>query len=307
MAIIEPCTWEGLEAVRFATDKMEAIIVTAFGPRLASFRRPDGQNFLFWSDDPELSYEVDNKETWFLRGGHRVWTTASGADENESTYVPDNQPCTISFDQDTLTVAGAHDLQTRTTRGMTLRAMDDDTLHVDNWLRNDGVQLYACGIWALSVTKPCANSYYLVPLGDGSSWDTVAIHLFRTWGEGHGPGVFVDEQFTVEDDVFRLTPQGRENKRMIDTPSGCIAMVSPERQASLIIHTEPEINGHYPPKANIAAYVAPDNLFVEMETMGALHTVKPGATTHHYQSWKLVDHCQLETGAAVLEALGTIN
>ena len=188
------------------------------------------------------------------------------------------------------------------TRGFQVAILDDNTLQVDNFVINDGDMLYAAGMWGLTCTVPGPTTQYVVPLGDGSSWDTATITLFRTWA-GHGQGVFKDEQFTVEDDAYVLRPAGKDNKRMMMTNAGVIAMVDSERDFTFAIETEHQPGATYPGNANLALYNARRNLMVEMETMGPLAQLKPDQSLHHSEVWTLLDHAVEPTGEAVMSAL----
>ena len=47
--------------------------------------------------------------------------------------------------------------------------------------------------------------------------------------------------------------------------------------------------GNYPLGTNLALYVGPKNFMVEMETMGAFATLKPGQVLKHRETWLLAD------------------
>ena len=45
--------------------------------------------------------------------------------------------------------------------------------------------------------------------------------------------------------------------------------------------------GNYPLGTNLAVYIGPKNFMVEMETMGAFATLKPGQVLKHRETWLL--------------------
>lgn len=296
---IRPITFAGLDAVELATPALRLVAVHGIGPRLAWFGRPDGDNLLLWDDaTPPRYVRTAPGKAWTLRGGHRVWTANGPADESEETYRPDDQPGSCTTRADGFTVSGAHDPEVRTRRSIAVTVLADDRLQIDNILVNEGDMLYACGLWALTCSKPNPSTRYVIPLGDGTGWDTATITVFRCWA-GHGTGSFREEQFELADDAYVLTPRGRETKRMVRSPAGRIAMVDAERDCTFCIDGGYAADGSYPGGANLAMYVGPGNFMVEMETMGPLAVLKPGQRIVHRQVWSLRRGTIPLTGAAV--------
>ena len=116
-------------------------------------------------------------------------------------------------------------------------------------------------------------------------WDYCNIVMFRKW-DGHTGG-YNDDQFVFGDDMMYIKPMGRENKRMVQSDKGIIAMHDPARDI-LFVKKAPYNRGeNYPQGCNVAVYVGPDNFMVEMETMGSERTIKPGESIHHKELWIL--------------------
>lgn len=281
MLKINHTTFGGEAAVELVTPVVQLIVVVARGPRIAFFGRPGGDNLLLWTPGKYKRGE------WDLMGGHRVWIARPGADEAEETYATDNARCTLELLPDGVRVWGATDPNLRITRGLTIRALADDRLSIEHAARNESDMLFSGGIWVLTCTVPNANTTYLVPLGDGSAWDTATVVAFRTWGGGHGAGGFGDPQFTLTDDTFVLRPAGKENKRMIRADAGIVALHDPTRKLLFAKRAVYQPEGSYPMNTNIALYVGPDNFMVEMETMAPMATLKPGQSLLHTETWVL--------------------
>ncbi len=278
---IKEATFDGLKAVEITTKEMKLVAVTEFGPRIAFLGKPNGKNILLWALGKYTRGE------WDLRGGHRVWVTRPGADENEDTYATDNGPCDVKIRKTSVTVAGAENPANMTRRGMTIKVVDDTTITVDNFVKNTGEMLYSGGVWALTCTLPTRNAQYAVPIGDDSCWNAFTMVAFNEWG-GHGKGGFNDKQIEVKKDLVLLKPAGVENKRMLQSHKGIIAMRDSVNKLTFAKKIDFDPAGQYPLNTNIAFYIGPKNFMVEMETMGPEETIKPGATLHHVETWKLV-------------------
>jgi hypothetical protein len=290
--------YQGLPAVEVLTAKLRLVVVTGLGPRIAHLGKPDGENLLLW----EPNNEDYGYRQWRLRGGHRVWVTRPMADECEDTYATDNQPCEVDILDDGVRVVGAQNQTNLTRRGMTIRVLAEDRLEVDNFVINDSEMLYSGGLWALTCTLP-GQGRYAVPIGDGSDWDTFHMVSFRKWGD-HGQAGFGDPQFRVTDELFLIEPAGKENKRMVQSHHGVMAMSDPSRGVTFAKKVAHDVNARYPMNTNMAFYVGPDNFMVEMESMGPEVSIKPGGCLHHTEQWLLRDEAvSLDDGAGPILAL----
>lgn len=297
MAKVRRLTFQKERAVELRTRDCRLVAVTSNGPRIAFFGRPDGENLFYWAPGRH------RRGKWDLKGGHRLWTTRPGADEAEETYHPDNEACTVELAGRGFTVTAPVDAATQLQRGFRVRAHGAHRVTVEHFVHNTGPMLWSGGLWALTCTAPRAATIYSAPLGDGSAWDHATVVAFRTWGGGHGGVGFEDPQFSTTRDQFVLRPSGRENKRMLQADAGIMAMHDPERGTLFVKHAAYEPGANYPLGTNLAFYVGPENFMVEMETMGPLVTLKPGATLHHCETWCLTSAGARAPSAAALRKL----
>lgn len=290
---IRKISFEGLDAVELRTATLRVVALTARGPRIAFWGQPGGDNLLLWAPGKYRRGE------WDLMGGHRLWAARPGADEAEETYAIDNQPCTVKVAARGFTVTGALDPVQKIRRGITVTVTTDGRVTLDHFLCNESDMLWSGGLWALTCTMPSKKSTYTLPLGDGSSWDYATIVAFRTWGGGHGGVGFDDPQFGCTKDALVLKPSGRENKRMLKADAGIIAWYDPAKQLLFAKHAAYDPAGNYPLGTNLAVYVGPKNFMVEMETMGAFATLKPGQVLKHRETWLLADAKTAPTAKAL--------
>lgn len=296
MASIRKLKFKGDRAIELRTKALRLVATTSRGPRVAFFGAPGGENLLYWNPGKHRRGE------WDLLGGHRLWTSRPGADESEEAYLPDNNACAVETTRTAFTVTAPVDPASRLQRGFSVRATAPDRVVIDHFVRNAGDMLWSGGLWALTCTLPATGTVYSAPLGDGSSWDYATVVAFSTWG-GHGQGRFDDPQFEVTSDQFVLRPSGMENKRMLKADPGILAMHDPKRGVLFAKHAAFDPAGHYPLGTNLALYVGPENFMVEMETMGAFVTLKPGETLRHTETWVLRPAGARPPGASSLKRL----
>ncbi len=285
--------FDGGNAVEIVTDQMRLVAVSDFGPRIAFFGKPGGENVLLWAPGKHT------RGAWDLRGGHRVWATRPGADECEETYVTDNEPCDVALFGNGFCLTGKPNPVNMIRRGISVKLLGPKSVQIDNFILNAGDMLYSGGVWALTCTVPTPGTQYAIPVGDGSSWDAFTMVAFRQWG-GHGAGGFCDEQIQFTDDLLIVTPKGVENKRMVQAHAGIVAMSDPHNNLTFAKKTAYRRGGTYPLNTNVAFYIGPDNFMVEMETMGPEETLKPGEDLVHRESWLL------ESGAMTFDCAKTV-
>jgi len=297
MALTRKLTFKGERAVELRTRALRLVAVAARGPRIAFLGAPGGDNLLYWNPGKHRRGE------WDLMGGHRLWTTRPGADEAEETYNPDNSPCTVEVARNVFTLTAPVDPATRLQRGFRVRAIAADRVSVEHFVRNTSDMLWHGGLWGLTCTNPGEGAVYSAPLGDGSQWDYATVVAFRTWGGGHGQNRFDDPQFTLARDQFELRPAGQESKRMLKADPGILAMHDPARGILFAKHAAFDPAGNYPLATNLALYVGPKNFMVEMETMGAFATLKPGESMQHTETWVLRAAGSRPPGASALKRL----
>ncbi|OPZ25847.1 MAG: hypothetical protein BWZ02_02274 [Lentisphaerae bacterium ADurb.BinA184] len=272
--------FEGKNAVELTTAEMRLVGVSDFGPRLAFFGTPGGANLLYWKPGKH------KRGDWDLRGGHRVWVTRPGADECEDTYAPDNGPCEVAVFGNGFCLIGDRSPLNGTRRGIGVKLLNTHSVQVDSFVINDSNLLYSGGVWGLTCTVPGKGTTYGIPVGDGSPWDAFTMVSFRKWA-GQGQGGYADDQIVMREDMMVVQPKGIENKRMIQSHHGIIAMSDPASGVTFAKKIECAPVGHYPLNTNIAFYIGPANFMVEMETMGPEQTLKPGQDLHHRETWLL--------------------
>ena len=279
---IQPVKFDGFDAIEITTAGYRLVAVTEFGPRIAFFGKPGGDNLFYW-EKPKDGYRE-----FKLYGGHRVWVTRPGADESEEAYMGEPGPCEVQIGADQVTINGAphHFVQVR--RGLRIRPIDDTTVAVTGLVRNEGAMLYSAGVWSLTCTNPAGGKEYGIPLfSPNGIWEVANVVYPRRWaGHTSRPD---DPQITMNSDFMIVRPQGVESKRALRTEPGILAMTWPEKRLSFIKRSPFNPQGSYPLGCNLSFYIGPSNFMVEMETMGEERTILPGETAENTEVWKLVD------------------
>ncbi len=281
---IQKTVFDGLAAVEMKTAKVRIIVVTGMGPRVAHLSairgKTETRNLMFW--DYEKKYR---RKDWQLKGGHRIWPIRPKGDEAEEAYAPDNGECSVRIKKNGISIRGPEFLGIR--KSLSIRRLDDATFAVDNAIANPTELLWSGGVWALTSTAPTRACTYGIPLGDGSAWDAFAVVISKSWG-GHA-SLIDDSQVSMNENNMVIVPRGRECKRMIQAPQGIMGMTDTAEKISFLKHSPYDRHGQYPLNCNLSFYIGPKNFMVEMESMGAEKTVRPGEEIHNLETWALRD------------------
>lgn len=279
---IQPIALNGLQGLAITTAAFRMVVITEIGPRIAWFSKPGGANLLYWDPD------AVTRGAWKLYGGHRVWLTRPLADESEDTYLPDNDPCAVTYHRDGVDIAAPASPTNRIARGMEIRLLNEAQVRVRNTLHNEGTLLYAAGVW--SPTCVVADKPIRIPLGCPErepTWDVVYMAIPRVFAGnvtslGDGSAVF-------SGDTLLLTPQGRCVKRCVRAEKGEIRLCCEGFDFVKRVTFHPD--ARYPLNGcNLAAFIGADNWMAEMETFGGERAIKPGETIGHDEIWSLEDH-----------------
>ena len=146
--MINRTKYDGFDSVEIISDKMRAVVVYEIGPRIAFFGKPKGKNLLYWKKDGM------ERNGWKLYGGHRVWLTRPMADESEDTYLPDNDPCSLEIQNNTVIVTSPENSVNHLVKGMEIELVSENTIKVRNFVRNKGGLIYSGGVWSPTCIVP---------------------------------------------------------------------------------------------------------------------------------------------------------
>ncbi len=246
---------------------------TEFGPRVTSLRRHDSPDF-FVRLDPAVALRQPDGQVYRLRGGHRLWV---GPEIPEVTYAPDDHGCEVVATGDSMRISAPAD-GAGLEKSINLR-LDEERLAVDHRLTNAGHTSIEVAPWA--ITQLPLGGIATLPLEQSESglqadrslvlWpysrpddarikfgaDSVEIRgeagSELKLGSGPRAGWL---QYQMEGWLFR--------KRATRTPDGAI----PDRGATCQVYVK--------------------DAFVELETLGPLTLLEPGAYVEHHEVWEIL-------------------
>ena len=275
METVEFNGWEN--CVRLAEGEVEIIVTTDVGPRIvrAGFV---GERNLF----AELPGQQGGRgeDEWMIRGGHRFWIAP---EVKPDTYELDNSPIeveSIPGGVRTVQPAGAITGIAKTME-ITLGS-GDARVKVLHTLTNAGDRSVELAPWALSVMA--LNGMAIIPLPAKIAHTDRLTHNqeWSLWGYTD----FSDPRWTLGSRYifFRQDPTRGPNKLGMAHSEGWVGYLLDE---FLFVKRFTRVDGAAYPDSGMNFETFSNEEFLEVESLGPLVELAPGASTCHEEQWSL--------------------
>jgi hypothetical protein len=264
---------------RMANGHVELIITTDVGPRVIRFGFVGGDNE-FKEYTEQLGKTGGN--AWRVYGGHRLW---HAPEQEPRTYYPDNEPVKLEQHEGFVRLIQPVEVTTGMQKEMDIRlATDAARVEVLHRLRNTNRVPVELAPWALSVMAPGGVAIVPLPprgshpedLPPGNSltlWKYTDMTDPR-WGWGR-------QYILLRQDS---SPAVKPQKLGMAVLDGWAAYA---RDGRLFVKTF-----GYRREARYADFGCNFETFtnremLEMETLGPLTSIAPGAAVEHAETWRL--------------------
>ncbi len=287
--------YRGSEALRLATAKIELIAPTAFGPRLLSLRSlAGGPNLLL--EFPAGADDSAGGEGFRLRGGHRFWHSP---EHIVRTYQPDNDPLEVQTSASGFCLTAATEAKTGLRKSLAVEALDARTLRLTHTLTNEGLWPVECAPWALTMMKH--GGYGVIPLlpkGDHAAGDLLPGYSIVPWTytdlslpcwDLHRNHIGLDSRLAPSPQKLGLTNYPGWSAYWI----GEVTLVKQSRVISGA--TYPDLGCPFETFCNQTT--------LELETLGPLRSLAPGAAVTHVEHWTVLDGLAKPSTDAAFAAL----
>jgi hypothetical protein len=272
-----PCPGEG-QCVRLSNGTAEVLVATAIGPRIVRYGFVGGDNLLGWVPESKVKTALGEWKPW---GGHRLW---SAPEHMPRSYSPDNEPVDVQVSGRTVTLTQAVEPKTGIQKILTVTLADTGTgVTVGHRLVNRHLWDIQVSPWALTIMN--TGGTIILPQEPYASHDDalLPVRAMTLWAYTD----LSDPRWQIGPKFLRLrTDAARAGSQKVGIAN---------RQGWAAYHR----NGHlfvkrynwqdsatYPDfGVNTEAYTA--GAFVELETLGALVSLAPGAAATHEERWSL--------------------
>ncbi len=274
------------KCVKLSNEYASVIITVEVGPRIISYCLNGKENILFedvdrkFFEDGERHKEVFGDNTWYIYGGHRLW---SSPESFPYSYVPDNSPVKYEIGADG--TVGFRAPVTRTGQDHSTRvALDTDSpkVKVSHTLMNVSGAIVKLAPWALTVCSPGG-----VEIFPQNTMDTGLLsnrhNVFWSYSDINDDRFFLGNRYGT----LKQVP-GAEGKFKIgfNNEDRWAAYVNKEQIFIKNIITRDK--GDYPDfGCNFETFT--NGLFLECESLGPLTELQHGSAVYLSEEWNLIE------------------
>lgn len=269
------------KAWRIANGEAELIVTESAGPRVLRYGFIGGQNFFReWPDGKGFSVRSEYGE-WFIMGGHRLW---AAPELMPSTYHPDNDPVSIQPLDDGVVATPPDEKATGLRKSMTVTLAPNGTsARVAHRITNLGAWPVEIGIWVLSVMAQNGLGVTGFPPRGGHPAVLAPTNPLIMWAFTD----FTDHRLklthkylTLRQDPAKAAPQ---KLGTFTTDTWAAYLLNGE---AFLKRTCGDASRRYADLgANFEIFTNAD--FLELETLGPLTQLMPGASVEHVETWSL--------------------
>ncbi len=247
------------------------------GPRLVRlFLAGSDTNLL--AEAPDLSWETDLGE-YRIYGGHRLWHAPEAFPR---TYLPDNDGLAIDEFEDSVRLRQPTERATGIQKSMELRLEPDrPVLTVQHSLHNVGLWPVELAPWAL--TQVALGGVAVLPQQAPVPSQYLPTRQLTLWSYTR----LRDQRLYLDDDLALVGGQVGETPFKIGYFNHAGWMGYLLGDVFFVKRFTPQPGLPHPDMGcNCEVYVW--NRFLEVETLGPLTTLEPGAAIVHVETWELL-------------------
>ena len=279
---------------RLANNVWELIVTTDVGPRVirCGFVGADNE-FKEYPDHLGRKGEGD----WRVYGGHRLW---QAPEHKLRTYFPDNSPVKIEVDDSAVRLVQEIESTTGIQKEIQLAtAPDAACATVTHRLRNTNSTPVTLAPWALTVMAPGGTAILPLPPRGSHPEDLLPDSVLTLWKytDMSDPRWTWGRKYILlrQDSARTVNPQ----KIGAAAPDGWVAYT---RAGHLFLKTfQHDPSATYPDRGcSVEVFTNKDML--ELETLGPLVTLPPGAAVEHVEQWRLFRDVPIPRNDADIDA-----
>lgn len=270
--------------LRIFNEDVELIATTDVGPRVIRYGFIGGQN-MFKEFDDQLGQ--CGEATWRPRGGHRVWLAPEVVPD---TYAPDNSPVRVTRHGDGVELTQPVEAETGLEKSLDVRLLAGG-VEVRHRIKNVASKARTMAPWALSMMAPGGVGIARFPPRGTHPEDLPPTNPLVMWAFtdlGDPRWTFTRKYMALRQDAKNEAPQklGLFNEHTVAAYLlGSNLFV--KRYHADPAKTYPDFGASYETFTNAS--------FLELETLGPLEHVAPGARVEHVEHWTL--HRNVTIGA----------
>ena len=262
---------------RVTNGNVELVATTDVGPRIIRYGFIGERNmFAVFESQAGKSGEA----YWQIRGGHRLWIAPEIIPD---TYALDNTAIEATVNGTALKLRAKPEAETGLRKQMSIQMSPDGEITVSHEIENCGTTARHFAIWALTVMAPGGTAS--APFPPRASHEKVLLptNPLTMWGytDFSDPRwEFTKTHLKLYSDVTATTPQ---KAGLFNPETSC------EYELDSFVFSKratADVNASYP-DYGCSLEMFTNHEFLEVETLGPLSNVEPGASISHVEHWSL--------------------
>ena len=271
------------KCVELSNGTVKLLVTVDVGPRVINYSFVDGENMMFEDVEREFFHsgpEMDNfgGGTWYIYGGHRLWTSPEGMPRS---YYPDNEPVPYELIENGAIFRPAVQKWNQYGYEITITLCPETgKVHLVHKLTNYAAWDVTLSPWCMTVLSPGGMEYVAQPTKDTGLLGNRLLALWP-YSKMNDPRVTWGEKYIG---LKQIPGYDEKIKIGINSEHG-VAMYFNHGDLFIKEFTPIE-NGVYP-DGGMSFETFTNALFLEMETLGEMKPIAPGASVTHAETWAL--------------------
>lgn len=264
--------------IRLSNGTVDVVVTTGIGPRVIRYGFVGGENLL--GEDPEAVVKTDLGD-WKPWGGHRVWI---GPEDMPRSYSPDNGPVEATVTGNTVRLVQPVEPKTGIVKELVVTLAAQGTgVTIDHKLTNRSLWPVDLAVWALTIMNP--GGTVVIPQEPYASHDDalLPVRAMTLWAYTD----LSDPRWTIGPRFIRLSTDGSladSEKIGVSNTRGWAAY---GLKGNLFVKQYTWQKGATYPDGGVNTETYTAGTFIELETLGPMTTLAPGATAEHREQWSL--------------------
>jgi hypothetical protein len=260
---------------RVSNDHMQLVITAEVGPRIIDLRLPDGENILY--QFPEQIGKMDNSDEFRFYGGHRLW---HAPEHPERTYQPDNEPVEVKQSDSAIQFIGSFEYTTGIQKQLDIIPHETHIV-INHTLINHNLWDVTLAPWALTMIKGGGTAIMPLPPRGSHDENLQPTSNLAIWAYTD----LSDPRWTFGRQ-YLLLHQNSNYPKPQKIGASPVSWLACAVENTLFIKEFSAVNPPYPDN-NSNAELFTDAVLLELESLGTLTTLTPGASISHQEIWTL--------------------
>lgn len=285
-----------LDCVSLSNKFLSLLVTQSVGPRIISLRFHGGDNL--FAELPDFTVTRPDGSIFHFYGGHRLW---QAPEDVWSTYALDNSPVNISQTGNELVAVQEASPETGIEKSIQISLVDNKPqLTVTHMLTNRGTSGVECAPWALTQFK--TGGVAILPQSQKKT-EFLPNRSLVLWPytDISNPNVHWGNRYIL----VRAEMQGEIFKVGFPNPRSWLAYWQAGTLFLKRAAFDPQAH-YYDFNSSSECYC--NNQFLELETLGPVTTLTPGASVIHTETWELYANVESpkteDTAQKIVETLG---